>query len=43
MMQLHYGWKQGWMIGPNTELKALLGREPRTFEQFVKDNRAAWQ
>lgn len=39
VMQLHTAWKAGKLVAPNTELKKLLGREPKTFEMFVKENK----
>jgi uncharacterized protein YbjT (DUF2867 family) len=34
---------QGYNAAVNDEVQKLIGRAPRTFEQYAQDNRAAWQ
>jgi uncharacterized protein YbjT (DUF2867 family) len=34
---------QGYNAAVNDEVRKLIGRAPRTFEQYAQDNRAAWQ
>jgi uncharacterized protein YbjT (DUF2867 family) len=43
MMELHGIVKAGYAAGTTDTVKELLGRAPRTFAQFARDNAAAWK
>ncbi|MBE2216846.1 MAG: SDR family oxidoreductase [Ignavibacteria bacterium] len=43
MMQLHYAWKQGWMVAPHEDLFSLIKKNPKTFNEFVKENAGAFK
>lgn len=43
MMQLHYAWKQGWMVAPHEDLFSLIKKNPKTFNEFVKENAEAFK
>jgi uncharacterized protein YbjT (DUF2867 family) len=39
LLKLNAAWKSGSRLKSNEETKALLGREPRTFEKFLMENK----
>lgn len=43
MLELHAVCKAGWAGGVATGVKDVLGREPRSFAEFARDNAAAWR
>ncbi len=43
MMQLHYAWKQGWMVAPHDDLLSLIKKTPKTFNEFVIENTGAFK
>lgn len=42
MSALYTVCRYGWAAGLTTEVRRLLGRDPISFEQFARDNAAAW-
>ena len=43
LMSLNYVIKQGWAAGVSPMVRQITGREPRRFEDFVRENVAAWK
>jgi uncharacterized protein YbjT (DUF2867 family) len=43
LMSLNYVIKQGWAAGVSPMVRLITGHEPRRFEDFVRENVAAWK
>lgn len=43
LMSLNHVIKQGWAAGVSPMVQQITGREPRRFEDFVRENVAAWK
>ena len=43
LMSLNHVIKQGWAAGVSPMVRQITGREPRRFEDFVREHAAAWK
>ena len=41
-LKLNAAWKVGSRLKSNEEAKTLLGREPRSFEKFIQENKESF-